>query len=234
MRPTRNRSAARAPNWPASRRARVRRETLVDGVRLAVSEAVTNVVRHAYPLDPGEIRVRALVGEDVLEVVVSDDGCGVHRDGADDGGLGFGLALICEVSDQMTLAPRSDGGTDVRMRFSLLEVGLRRRGRPALTSRRRPSRAASSDVADRNSRIERPTARLALGQPLRAEHDQDREQDQQQVHRLQDVVGDHAASVPGDQAAVEPGGERVRPRVSGRLIGDRRGPRSRPGIVGPW
>lgn len=98
-------------------------ETLVDELRLAVSEAVTNVVRHAYPLDPGEIRVRAQVGDDVLEVVVSDDGCGVHRDGTDDGGLGFGLALICEVSDQMTLAPRSNGGTDLRMRFSLLESG---------------------------------------------------------------------------------------------------------------
>jgi anti-sigma regulatory factor (Ser/Thr protein kinase) len=98
-------------------------ETLVDGLRLAVSEAVTNAVRHAYPLDPGEIRVRALVAEDGLEVVVSDDGCGVHRDRADDGGLGFGLALICELSDQMTLAPRSGGGTDVRMRFSLPESG---------------------------------------------------------------------------------------------------------------
>jgi stage II sporulation protein AB (anti-sigma F factor) len=95
--------------------------TLVDGVRLAVSEAVTNAVQHAYPLDAGEIRVRALAGDDVLEVVVSDDGCGVHRDGPNERGLGFGLALICEVSDQMTLAPRSDGGTDVRMRFSLLE-----------------------------------------------------------------------------------------------------------------
>jgi anti-sigma regulatory factor (Ser/Thr protein kinase) len=98
-------------------------ETLVDGVRLAVSEAVTNAVRHAYPLDPGEVRVRARVGDDELEVVVSDDGCGVHREGGNEGGLGFGLALICEVSDQMTLAPRSDGGTDVRMRFSLLESG---------------------------------------------------------------------------------------------------------------
>ncbi len=95
---------------------------LVDGVRLAVSEAVTNAVRHAYPLVAGEIRVRALAGEDVLEVVVSDDGCGVHRNNTAGGGLGFGLALICEVSDQMTLAPRSDGGTDVRMRFSLLEA----------------------------------------------------------------------------------------------------------------
>jgi anti-sigma regulatory factor (Ser/Thr protein kinase) len=100
--------------------------TLVDEVRLAVSEAVTNAVRHGYPLDSGEIRVRAFVGEDVLEVVVSDDGCGVHRagTGSGDSGLGFGLALICEVADQMTLAPRADGGTDVRMRFSLLEAGL--------------------------------------------------------------------------------------------------------------
>ena len=59
--------------------------TLVDEVRLAVSESVTNAVRHAYPLDCGEVRVRALVGGDVLEVVVSDDGCGVHHAGADDG-----------------------------------------------------------------------------------------------------------------------------------------------------
>src|ERR1700689_3572622 len=98
-------------------------ERLVDGLRLAVSEAVTNVVRHAYPVDPGEIRVRAVAEEDGLEVVVSDDGCGVHRDSADDSGLGFGLALICELSDQMTLAPGSDGGTEVRMRFSLLGSG---------------------------------------------------------------------------------------------------------------
>jgi anti-sigma regulatory factor (Ser/Thr protein kinase) len=100
--------------------------TLVDEVRLAVSEAVTNAVRHGYPLESGEIRVRAFVGDDVLEVVVSDDGCGVHRAGTGpgDSGLGFGLALICEVADQMTLAPRSGGGTDVRMRFSLREAGL--------------------------------------------------------------------------------------------------------------
>ena len=96
-------------------------QTQVDGLRLAVSEAVTNAVRHAYPLRPGEVRVRARLEDDVLKVVVSDDGCGVHGDGADHDGLGVGLSLICEVSDRLTLAPRAAGGTDVRMRFSLLE-----------------------------------------------------------------------------------------------------------------
>jgi two-component sensor histidine kinase len=91
---------------------------LVDGVRLAVSEAVTNAVRHAYPLTPGEVRVLARVGEDTLEVTVADDGCGVSSN-SEGHGLGFGLALICEMSDQMTLAPRADGGTEVRMRFGL-------------------------------------------------------------------------------------------------------------------
>ena len=95
-------------------------EPLVDGVRLAVSEAVTNAVRHAYPLKAGEVRVRARVRGEALEVVVSDDGCGVHS-GNSGGGLGLGLAVICDVSDEMTLAPRADGGTEVRMRFSLLE-----------------------------------------------------------------------------------------------------------------
>ena len=97
--------------------------SLVDGVRLAVSEAVTNAVRHAYPLEPGEVRVYALIREDALEVVVSDDGCGVHHEPATTTSGGLGLALICEVSDQMTLGARSDGGTDVRMRFSLLASG---------------------------------------------------------------------------------------------------------------
>jgi anti-sigma regulatory factor (Ser/Thr protein kinase) len=93
-------------------------DDLLDGVRLAVSEAVTNAVRHAYPRQPGEVRVLASVGEDSLEVIVSDDGCGVHSE-SDGSGLGYGLALICEMSDQMTLAPRADGGTEVRMRFGL-------------------------------------------------------------------------------------------------------------------
>ena len=97
-------------------------EVLVDGVRLAVSEAVTNAVRHAYPLQSGAVRVRASAGDEALEVVVSDDGCGVHS-GTDAVGLGLGLALIHEVSDQMTLAPRVDGGTEVRMRFSLPAAG---------------------------------------------------------------------------------------------------------------
>jgi serine/threonine-protein kinase RsbW len=93
---------------------------LIDGIRLAVSEAVTNVVRHAYPVTPGPVRVLARAGEDSLEVIVTDDGCGVHAD-SDGHGLGFGLALMCEMSDQMTLAPRADGGTEVRMRFDLVE-----------------------------------------------------------------------------------------------------------------
>jgi len=97
-------------------------DVLVDGIRLAVSEAVTNAVRHAYPVQPGEVRVRARIEAAALEVVVSDDGCGVHS-GADDAGLGFGLALIHEVSDQMTIAPRAHGGTEVRMRFCLPESG---------------------------------------------------------------------------------------------------------------
>jgi len=103
-------------------------DALLDGVRLAVSEAVTNVVRHAYPLAAGEIRVRAAIADDELEVVVSDDGCGVHA-GTDGAGLGLGLALICEVSDEMTLAPRAGGGTDVRMRFSLAQSGQSARSR---------------------------------------------------------------------------------------------------------
>ena len=98
------------------------REQAVDDLRLAVSEAVTNAVRHAYPSRVGEIRIEASSADGQIEVTVSDDGCGVNAD-SDRGGLGIGLSLICELSDQMVLTPRSGRGTDVRIRLRALGSG---------------------------------------------------------------------------------------------------------------
>jgi len=100
---------------------------LIDAVRLAVSEAVTNSVRHAYRAgDRGEVRIVALLAGGALEVVVSDDGRGVCADAPrGERGLGFGLGVIAEVADRLTIAPGRGGGTDVRMRF-----GVRRCANP--------------------------------------------------------------------------------------------------------
>jgi serine/threonine-protein kinase RsbW len=90
----------------------------VDAVRLAVSEAVTNVVLHAYRGSPGPVHVSADLAGSELWVLVADDGCGL-RPGADSPGLGMGLALIAELTDDFAIVSRSSGGVEVRMRFTV-------------------------------------------------------------------------------------------------------------------
>ncbi len=95
-------------------------EPALHAIRLAVSEAVTNVVRHAYREGAGRLHVTAarLPGEFV--VLVSDDGCG-YQTPAEDPGFGWGLALIADAADDFVLTERGDGGTEVRMRFVIPE-----------------------------------------------------------------------------------------------------------------
>ncbi len=50
----------------------------LDAVRLAVTEAVTNAVKHAYPQTTGAFHLAAAVTADELWVLVADDGCGTR------------------------------------------------------------------------------------------------------------------------------------------------------------
>jgi two-component sensor histidine kinase len=87
-----------------------------EDVALAVSEAVSNSVIHAFRgRDPGKIDVRALRDGDSVVVSVSDDGVGVTPN-PDSPGLGLGLALIGSLSAGVEL--RKEGhGTTLVMRF---------------------------------------------------------------------------------------------------------------------
>jgi len=90
----------------------------LEGVRLAVSEAVTNVVRHAYGGAPGEVHVSASLQSGELSVLIADDGCGLpNRQGTR--GLGLGLVWMAEFSDGLKLFTRPGGGLEVRLRFKL-------------------------------------------------------------------------------------------------------------------
>jgi serine/threonine-protein kinase RsbW len=94
----------------------------LDAVRLAVSEALTNVVVHAYRDRSGMIHVSSALASDEFWVLVGDDGSGLHphaHANAGREGLGVGLALIAEVSDGFAVVERSSGGTEIRMRFGL-------------------------------------------------------------------------------------------------------------------
>ena len=90
----------------------------VDQIRLAVSEALTNVVLYAYPWRTGEIYVTARMAGNELWVLIADSGCGIHA-GRDTEGLGLGLALISKMTDGFSVVERSSGGTELRLRFYL-------------------------------------------------------------------------------------------------------------------
>jgi serine/threonine-protein kinase RsbW len=97
----------------------------VNSVRLAVSEAVTNVVMHAYA-GAGEFQLTVAVAEKELWVLVADDGRG-HQRIPDEPGLGWGLPLIADAADRFVITERSGGGTELRMHFALDSPVTRRR-----------------------------------------------------------------------------------------------------------
>lgn len=90
-------------------------------LRLAVSEAVTNAVLHAY-IDapaPGEIEVVAVRHpDDGLEVRVCDDGRGM-KPRPDSPGMGVGLPLVATLAEHFEIEARSGGGTRLRMTFAV-------------------------------------------------------------------------------------------------------------------
>lgn len=90
----------------------------VEALRLAVSEACTNVVLHAYrETDAGRMHVHALVEAGDLLVVVADHGVGI-RPRPDSPGLGLGLPLIGQLTEDLSVECRN-GTNRLTMRFRL-------------------------------------------------------------------------------------------------------------------
>jgi anti-sigma regulatory factor (Ser/Thr protein kinase) len=99
-----------------------------DDLGLAISEAVTNAVVHAYRrhAQPGGVHVSATVDGPWIDVRVVDDGSGMAPR-SDSPGLGLGLPLINRLADQVELRPPPDGaGTELWMRFRMSKpAGMR-------------------------------------------------------------------------------------------------------------
>jgi serine/threonine-protein kinase RsbW len=91
---------------------------VVEAIALAVTEAVTNVVKHAYEPEASDraVWLRGSVADDLLEITVSDRGLG-FRESAHPG-LGVGLSIIAEMSAALEVDQSADG-TALRMRFPL-------------------------------------------------------------------------------------------------------------------
>jgi len=94
-----------------------------DDVALAVSEALSNVVVHAYAdrEQPGDVRVQMWTVHDALHVAICDDGVGMIPR-TDSPGLGLGLAIMGRIADHLQLESR-DGGSGLRV---LMTFGLGR------------------------------------------------------------------------------------------------------------
>jgi serine/threonine-protein kinase RsbW len=88
-------------------------------IALAVSEALTNVVAHAYADDPlpGVMALHGTIDDAVLEVDILDKGVGMPSPTTYPAG-GLGLAIIARVTDRVELSDAAPG-THLRMTFAI-------------------------------------------------------------------------------------------------------------------
>jgi serine/threonine-protein kinase RsbW len=117
---------ARPENVPVARRAVTQfagnlgmQGTALGDVMTVVTEACSNVVRHAYSEQPGTFEVEAFAAEGELVIVVRDHGEGVRpRIEAEPTTLKLGLGLIGALSRHFEISASPTGGTEVRMRLA--------------------------------------------------------------------------------------------------------------------
>jgi serine/threonine-protein kinase RsbW len=104
-------------------------DELLADLKLAVTEACGNAVRHAYADGAGDVSVSYVVSDGELEMIVEDQGSGLeasevkHRTSVPLEG-GMGMSIIRTIVDELDVQPGADGrGTVVRMTKRLTPVG---------------------------------------------------------------------------------------------------------------
>lgn len=117
----------------------LRGKRVADDVRLCVSEAVTNVVRHAYGRGGGDVEIVVEREDDEVSVVVRDTGKGMTKAEREGRVGGFGLKIIEKIADRSRITSSPNGGVEVEMVFGERKSTPSRRSTP----RRRPQRAHS-------------------------------------------------------------------------------------------
>ena len=97
-------------------------ETLAD-LKLALTEACSNSVRHAYDTDGGHVSISFELQDDRLIVEVADDGMGFEpetsRSNGDESELsegGLGIAIIRSIADEVEIGGGANGRGS-RLRF---------------------------------------------------------------------------------------------------------------------
>jgi serine/threonine-protein kinase RsbW len=95
-------------------------ETLGD-LKLAITEACSNSVRHAYPQGGGTVEILYDLRPDRLVIEVADDGEGFEpaperEDGDDLSEGGLGIAIIRSIADELEIESQGNGRGS-RLRF---------------------------------------------------------------------------------------------------------------------
>jgi serine/threonine-protein kinase RsbW len=90
------------------------RDDVIADLKVAVTEACTNAILHAYSDREGSVMVRYRIAEDALEVEIEDDGAGFdpgdpRGGGADSGGQAMGLMIIRELTDEVVIESDPSG-----------------------------------------------------------------------------------------------------------------------------
>lgn len=93
----------------------------VADVRLAVTEAATNAVMHAYAETAGELIVSAAVKDGELAIVVGDTGGGFDQR-RESPGLGVGLSIIATLAERLRIRA-TPTGTEIHMAFPCPDGG---------------------------------------------------------------------------------------------------------------
>ena len=92
-------------------------DPVIEDMRLAVTEACTNVVRHAYANgEPGPVEILIRPVGDELQVIVSDEGRGLGPSD-DTSGPGLGLPLIAALTHSLEIERSPRAGSRLRMSF---------------------------------------------------------------------------------------------------------------------
>jgi len=102
----------------------------LEEIKIAVNEAVTNVVVHAYPAGPGLLTLEAEIGEQGLTVTVSDEGIGIADIGqarqaaysSDPERMGMGFTFMETFMDDLQVVSTPGEGTTVIMRKHLVKA----------------------------------------------------------------------------------------------------------------
>jgi serine/threonine-protein kinase RsbW len=94
----------------------------VADLKLALTEACSNSVRHAYDHDDGQVHLAFTLHDDRVIIQIRDEGAGFHEDDIDCpdcsavpgislGEGGMGISIIRAVVDEFSLERPPEGGT---------------------------------------------------------------------------------------------------------------------------